>query len=73
MDSKEERKKLIDIISGLYPPDSDYRQAAETGRELLLDSLCRNWRILPIEVLRTLSMLNVSKENFETQRILRNG
>ena len=47
-----DRKELIDTIKFLFPPDNH-----ETGKELLMIAICRQWESLPIEILRELASL----------------
>lgn len=49
--SDKRRDQAIEIISSLYPPDSDYSDTRILGKGDLLDALCAEWRSLPIPVL----------------------
>ena len=37
-------QSAIEIISGLYPPDSEYNDTEKLGRGDLIDALCAEWR-----------------------------
>jgi|GEM_PF-4260746 len=50
-----EKQKLIDIIGGLYPADSEFSDTKKIGKALLDDSMYEanfNWRDLPEGVLK---------------------
>jgi len=47
----DNRDSAIETISCLYPPDSEYEDTRELGREDLLAALCSEWRCLPLPVL----------------------
>lgn len=58
-----ERAQIVSEMEGLYPPDCEFNATRATGRELLIEALCENWRTLPIEVLRTFKMLSIRKDH----------
>ena len=49
--SDKRRDQAIEIISSLYPPDSEYEDTRRLGLEDLLCALAAEWRCLPVPVL----------------------
>lgn len=45
----------IDVISDLYPPDSDFPECAAEGRRDLIEALCAEWRSQPLAVLERMA------------------
>ena len=63
-----ERKKAIEIIKALYPPDTD------TGKELLEQAKndCNSWENLPDNVLSRYATLCEEFETREVNKWMRN-
>lgn len=51
------RKRAVETIEALYPPDSEYADTREHGREDLIAALCAEWRSLPLPVLQHMAKL----------------
>lgn len=46
-----DRKEAIDIIKCLCPADSEFKEVAEKGKQLLMEAICQCWRSLPSDIL----------------------
>jgi hypothetical protein len=46
------KEEIINSIEGLYPVDSIYADTRETGKTLLVQAICDDWRDLSIEILQ---------------------
>lgn len=57
MSDEDRAQSAIDTINDLYPPDSEYADTREHGREDLLAALCAEWRCLPVPVLEHMARL----------------
>lgn len=69
MSTEDERAKerarddAIEIISALYPPDSEYEDTRRLGLEDMLCALAAEWRTLPVEVLEHMAQVQHRRDH----------
>jgi hypothetical protein len=59
----DRRDSAIEIISALYPPDSDYTDTRALGREDVISALCECWRALPVDVLEHMARVQHRRDH----------
>lgn len=64
----KKRAEYIDIISNLYPPDSEYTSTAEVGLEIVEEIVARRWRELPEDILQEIASAMVAREHRDARR-----
>jgi hypothetical protein len=69
----DKKIRAIQIIEGLYPPDSEYPESAEIGKRLLEQAKqeVQGWRTESEEVLTRFAQLCISEEERSTREFLR--
>lgn len=50
-------------IEHLWPPDSEYSDCAETGKQDMIDALAAGWRSLPLPVLEHMARVQIARDN----------
>jgi len=65
----EIRQKLIDTITMLYPPDSEYTDTAEVGIEIVEEIVARRWRELPDDFLQEIALAMIAREQRHERRV----
>lgn len=60
---REQRQDLVEQIEALYPPDSDWADNAETGKQDVLNALAAEWRSLPLAVLAHMASVQRQRDN----------
>lgn len=58
-----DKNEAIETILDLYPADSQYRNSATVGKQLLMQAICESWQSLPKEVLVRYAQLCIEKES----------
>ncbi len=55
--------EAIGEIGFLYPPDSEYPETAEIGKQDMIDALAAEWRTLPTPVLQYMARLQRARDH----------
>ncbi len=57
------RNVAIETIQCLWPPDSEYPDTRQEGRNYLFDALAAEWRCLPLPILEHMAARQAAREN----------